>query len=72
MLKQFYISVNRNMRKVVIGFIAVVIAAAAVLPANIIGENLLSAWGVLLAFSLFMALGDHVLGWWDDVKDLFD
>lgn len=71
-LKNLYVAINKNMRNIIIGFIAAVFVAAALLPPEIIENNLLLAWGGVALFSLFMALGDHVLGWWDDVADLFD
>lgn len=72
MLKDLYIAINMNMRSIIIGFIAAVFVAAALLPPEIIENNLLLAWGGVAVFSLFLALGDHVLGWWNDVAGLFD
>lgn len=69
MLKKFYISVNRNMRFIIVGFISAVFAGSALLPADFYADNLLPAWGLVTVFALFMAAGDKL--WWDDVKALF-
>lgn len=68
-LKNLYINLNRNMKGVALGFIAAIMVAAALLPAGIIEDNLIAAWGLVALFSLLLTLGD--CKWWDDVKELF-
>lgn len=68
-LKNLYINLNRNMKGVALGFIAAIMVAAALLPAGIIEDNLIAAWGLVALFSLLLTLGD--CAWWDDVKEVF-
>ena len=70
-LKSLYIDINRNMRYLIIGFIVAVLVASILLPAQVIEDNLLLAWGGVALFSLFLWLGDYVTGWWDEIKDEF-
>lgn len=68
-LKNLYISINRNMKSLALGFIAVIMVAAALIPAEVIGDNLVVAWGAVALFSLLLTAGDCT--WWDDVNELF-
>lgn len=68
-LKNLYIKINKDMLYIIIGFIAAIFCAAAILPLEVIEENLIPAWGIVTLFSAFMGFGDKF--WWDDVKELF-
>ena len=70
-LKSLYIAINRNMRYIIVGFIVSVLMASILLPAQVIEDNLLLAWGGVALFSLFLWVGDYPAGWFDEIKDEF-
>ena len=64
-LKALYLWMNRHMKVVAVAFLALAI------PAMILPDLFLTMVGVVVLISLFFGLGDHLTGWWEEIKDEF-
>ena len=64
-MKRLYIWMNRHMKWMAVGFLALAV------PAMILPDLFLAMIGVVVLLALFFGVGDHLTGWWEEVKDDF-
>lgn len=64
-MKALYLWMNRHMKVVAVAFLALAV------PAMILPDLFLTMVGVVVLLSLFFGAGDHLTGWWEEIKDEF-
>ncbi|MBR3753237.1 MAG: hypothetical protein IKK50_08925 [Ruminiclostridium sp.] len=62
-MKRLYLWMNRQMKWVAVAFLGLAV------PAMILPDLFLPMVGMVVAISFFFGIGDHLTGWWEEIKD---